>query len=172
VALGTMERGLDSEITGVGNSLKDCSHCGNCIEVCPVGALMSTPYRYKARPWDLERTDTICNMCGTGCNMTIETRDGELMRVKSKYETGINGELLCAKGRFGFDFIDGGKRITEPMIRKNDVMTPVSWSEVIDFIANKVQRILKQNGHIKGLIWLNICLLVMGPMSVCKVPAI
>ena len=152
VALGTMERGLDSEITGVGNSLKDCSHCGNCIEVCPVGALMSTPYRYKARPWDLERTDTICNMCGTGCNMTIETREGELMRVKSKYETGINGELLCAKGRFGFDFIDGGERITQPMIRKNDVMTPVSWSEVIDFIANKVQNILKHDGHIKGLI--------------------
>ncbi len=152
VALGTMERGLDSEITGVGNSLKDCSHCGNCIEVCPVGALMSIPYRYKARPWDLERTDTVCSMCGTGCNMTIETRDGELMRVKSKYETGINGELLCAKGRFGFDFIDGGKRITEPMIRKNDVMTAVSWSEVIDFIANKVQSILKHNGHIKGLI--------------------
>ena len=55
VALGTAERGLDSEITGVGNSLSDCSHCGNCIEICPVGALMSTPYRYNARPWDLER---------------------------------------------------------------------------------------------------------------------
>jgi len=152
VALGTMERGLDSEITGVGNSLKDCSHCGNCIEVCPVGALMSTPYRYKARPWDLEKVETTCGMCGTGCSMTIETREGKLARVKSQYETGINGELLCAKGRFGFDFIDGGERITQPMLRKNDVMTPVSWSEALDFIINKTLNILSNNGHIKGLI--------------------
>lgn len=152
VALGTAERGLDSEITGVGNSLSDCSHCGNCIEICPVGALMSTPYRYSARPWDLERTDTICSMCGTGCSMTIETRDGELMRVKSKYETGINGELLCAKGRFGFDVIDGGKRIDEPMIRKAGSLTPVSWEEAIEFISNMARSTLNCGGHIQGLI--------------------
>lgn len=152
VALGTMERGLDSEITGVGNSLKDCSHCGNCIEVCPVGALMSTPYRYKARPWDLEKFETTCGMCGTGCSMTIETREGKLARVKSQYETGINGELLCAKGRFGFDFIDGGQRITQPMLRKNDVMTAVSWTEALDFIINQTLDILGNKGHIKGLI--------------------
>lgn len=152
VALGTMERGLDSEITGVGNSLKNCSHCGNCIEVCPVGALMSTPYRYKARPWDLERTETSCNFCGTGCSMSIETRNGELMRVKSQYETGINGELLCAKGRFGFDAIDGGERITQPMIRKNGVLTAVSWADAIEFIATRLKSILNNKGHIKGLI--------------------
>jgi len=152
VALGTMERGLDSEITGVGNSLKDCSHCGNCIEVCPVGALMSTPYRYKARPWDLEKFETTCGLCGTGCSMTIETREGKLARVKSQYETGINGELLCAKGRFGFDFIDGGKRITQPMLRKNDVLTAVTWSEALDFIISKTLNVLGNKGHIKGLI--------------------
>jgi len=152
VALGTMERGLDAEITGVGNSLKDCSHCGNCIEVCPVGALMSTPYRYKARPWDLEKFETTCGMCGTGCSMTIETREGKLARVKSQYETGINGELLCAKGRFGFDFIDGGERITQPMLRKNDVLTAVTWSEALDFIINKTLNVLGSKGHIKGLI--------------------
>jgi len=152
VALGTMERGLDSEITGVGNSLKDCSHCGNCIEVCPVGALMSTPYRYKARPWDLDKFETTCGMCGTGCSMTIEAREGKLARVKSQYETGINGELLCAKGRFGFDFIDGGQRITQPMLRKNDVLTPVTWSEALNLIIDKSLNILGKNGHIKGLI--------------------
>ena len=115
VALGTAERGLDSEITGTGNSLKDCSHCGNCIEVCPVGALMSIPYRYKARPWDLQHTETICGMCGTGCSLTAETRDGEFKRVKSRFDTGLNRVLLCAKGRFGFDAIDGGTRIADPV---------------------------------------------------------
>jgi len=152
VALGTAEKGLDSEITGVGDSLKDCSHCGNCIEVCPVGALMSIPYRYKARPWDMVQTETICAMCGTGCSLTAETRDGQLMRVKSKYETGLNGELLCAKGRFGFDFIDGGQRITEPMIRKNGALLAVSWDEAIEFIANAAKNIHNTNGHIHGQI--------------------
>lgn len=152
VALGTAERGLDAEITGVGNSLKDCSHCGNCIEVCPVGALMSTPYRYKARPWDLVKTETICNMCGTGCSMSIETRDGALSRVKSAPETGLNGELLCAKGRFGFDSIDGGERIREPMIRKNGALTPVSWEEAIQYIADTAQSIQNRGGRIEGLI--------------------
>lgn len=152
VALGTAERGLDSEITGVGNSLKDCSHCGNCIEVCPVGALMSTPYRYKARPWDMVQTETICTLCGTGCSLTIEARNGELKRVKSKYETGINGELLCAKGRFGFDMIDGGERIDTPMIRKGDILSPVSWQEAIEFIANMARSITNSGGQIHGLI--------------------
>ncbi|OUS08219.1 NADH dehydrogenase (quinone) subunit G [Rhodobacterales bacterium 52_120_T64] len=152
VALGTAEKGLDSEITGVGNSLKDCSHCGNCIEVCPVGALMSIPYRYKARPWDMVQTETTCAMCGTGCSLTAETRDGKLMRIKSNYETGLNGELLCAKGRFGFDFIDGGQRITEPLIRKNGVLTAVSWDESIEFIGTAVKNIRDTNGQIYGQI--------------------
>lgn len=152
VALGTAERGLDSEITGVGNSLKDCSHCGNCIEVCPVGALMSVPYRYKARPWDLVKTETICGMCGTGCSLSVEMREGEFKRVKSDPDTGLNGELLCAKGRFGFDAIDGGRRIEQPMIRKDGALIPVSWDEAINFIAEKARVVREGNGRIQGLI--------------------
>ena len=150
VALGTAERGLDSEITGVGNSLTDCSHCGNCIEVCPVGALMSVPYRYKARPWDMVKTETICGICGTGCSLTAETRDGDFKRVKSDPETGINGELLCTKGRFGFGAIDAGRRVTEPMIRKNGALEPVGWSEAIQCIANKIRAIKDVDGRIQG----------------------
>lgn len=152
VALGTAERGLDSEITGTGNSLKDCSHCGNCIEVCPVGALMSIPYRYKARPWDLERTETICGMCGTGCSLTVETRDGAFKRVKSRFDTGLNGELLCAKGRFGFDAVEGGTRIEAPMIRNNGSLRPVSWREAIAAIAGEVRRAWQDRLVIRGQI--------------------
>jgi len=152
VALGTAERGLDSEITGVGNSLKDCSHCGNCIEVCPVGALMSVPYRYKARPWDLVKTETICGMCGTGCSMSVEFSESRFKRVKSDPETGLNGELLCAKGRFGFDAIDGGKRIEQPMVRKNGVLKPVSWGEAIECIASTARDIKTRKTRIQGSI--------------------
>jgi NADH-quinone oxidoreductase subunit G len=151
-ALGTAERGLDSEITGTGNSLKDCSHCGNCIEVCPVGALMSIPYRYKARPWDLERAETICAMCGTGCSLTVESRDGAVKRVKSKYETGINGELLCARGRFGIDCLEGGDPVRVPMIRSAGALREVSWEEAIALIARKASEIKARNGAIQGQI--------------------
>jgi NADH-quinone oxidoreductase subunit G len=131
VALGTIEKGMDSEITGFENSLTGCDHCGNCIEVCPVGALMSQPYRYKARPWDLVETETTCPFCGTGCQLTVSAREGELARVKSKYETGVNGETLCVKGRFGIDFIDSDNRIETPMARRNGALEPVSWDDAL-----------------------------------------
>ena len=129
VALGTVEKGMDTAITGFENSLESCDHCGNCIEVCPVGALMSQPYRYKARPWDLVETDTTCPFCGTGCQLTVGARNGELARVTSKYETGINGETLCVKGRYGIDFIDSGDRIETPMLRRNGTLLPATWAE-------------------------------------------
>ncbi|MFQ5534426.1 MAG: NADH-quinone oxidoreductase subunit NuoG [Sphingomonadales bacterium] len=152
VALGTIERGMDSEITGFENSLKGCDHCGNCIEVCPVGALMSNPYRYKARPWDLTETDTTCPYCGTGCQLTVGLRDGHLARVRSKYETGVNGETLCVKGRFGFDFIDGENRIRRPMVRRDGTLVPVSWDEAVGYFAKRVEEIKSNgSGRIGGL---------------------
>ena len=133
VALGTIEKGMDTEVTGFENSLAGCDHCGNCIEVCPVGALMSAPYRYKARPWDLIETETVCNYCGTGCQLTVGMRDGRLARVRSKYETGMNGETLCVKGRFGFDAIDSEHRIRQPMVRKNGSLVAVSWEDAVAY---------------------------------------
>jgi len=152
VALGTVEKGMDSEITGFENSLDSCDHCGNCIEVCPVGALMSEPYRYKARPWDLVETDTTCSFCGTGCQLTIGARDGQLSRVRSKDDTGINGETLCVKGRFGVDFIDSDERIDSPLVRKNGDLVPVSWEEAYAAIRQHIGDLAKIDGsRIGGL---------------------
>jgi len=146
VALGTVEKGMDTKVTGFENSLAGCDHCGNCIEVCPVGALMSTPYRYKARPWDLKETDTICPYCGTGCHLSISVRDGQLSRVRSKYETGVNGETLCVKGRFGIDFIDGDNRLRTPLVRKEGALTAVSWEEAAAFIAERADGAIEKGG--------------------------
>ncbi|MBN4046656.1 NADH-quinone oxidoreductase subunit NuoG [bacterium AH-315-P15] len=151
VALGTIEKGMDSEVTGFANSLSGCDHCGNCIEVCPVGALMSEPYRYKSRPWDLVETDTVCTYCGTGCALTVGVRDGHLARVRSKYETGVNAETLCAKGRFGIDLIDSERRIKRPQIRRNGVLAAVSWEEALNYIAERMKGIQKAGGQIGGL---------------------
>jgi len=141
VALGTVEKGMDTAVTGFEGSLASCDQCGNCIEVCPVGALMSFPYRYKARPWDLDETDTICPHCGTGCQLTVGARKGEFMRVRSDWEHGVNRETLCVRGRFGLDFIEGRGRIKRPMIRRGGALTPVSWEEAGDYLRRRLTEV-------------------------------
>ncbi|APO79197.1 NADH dehydrogenase (quinone) subunit G 2 (plasmid) [Rhizobium etli 8C-3] len=141
VALGTVEKGMDTAVTGFEGSLASCDQCGNCIEVCPVGALMSFPYRYKARPWDLVETDTVCPHCGTGCQLTVGTRKGEFMRVRSKWDEGVNHETLCVRGRFGLDFVSGRDRIERPMIRRNGALAPVSWDEAADYLGRRLSAV-------------------------------
>ncbi|MFW8607276.1 NADH-quinone oxidoreductase subunit NuoG [Rhizobium beringeri] len=141
VALGTVEKGMDTAVTGFEGSLASCDQCGNCVEVCPVGALMSFPYRYKARPWDLVETDTVCPHCGTGCQLTVGTRKGELMRVRSKWDEGVNRETLCVRGRFGLDFVTSQDRIKRPMIRRDGTLVPVSWDEAGDYLRRRLSAV-------------------------------
>lgn len=141
VALGTVEKGMDTAVTGFEGSLASCDQCGNCVEVCPVGALMSFPYRYKARPWDLAETDTVCPHCGTGCQLTVGARKGEFMRVRSKWEHGVNRETLCVRGRFGLDFIESPDRIKRPMVRRDGALIPVSWEEAGDYLRRRLSAV-------------------------------
>ncbi|WP_046866373.1 NADH-quinone oxidoreductase subunit NuoG [Microvirga massiliensis] len=141
VALGTVEKGMDTAVTGFEGSLASCDQCGNCVEVCPVGALMSFSYRYKARPWDLVETDTVCPHCGTGCQLTVGTRKGEFMRVRSKWEHGVNRETLCVRGRFGLDFVASQDRIKRPMIRRDGALVPVSWDEAGDYLRRRLSAV-------------------------------
>lgn len=141
VALGTIEKGMDTAVTGFEGSLASCDQCGNCVEVCPVGALMSFPYRYKARPWDLVETDTVCPHCGTGCQLTVGARKGEFMRVRSKWEHGVNRETLCVRGRFGLDFVGSRDRIKRPMIRRDGALVPVSWDEAGDYLRRRLSAV-------------------------------
>jgi NADH-quinone oxidoreductase subunit G len=151
-ALGAIERGNYSQIAGFGDDIKNCDQCGNCIEVCPVGALMNRPYRYKARPWDLQLVDSICPFCGTGCQFTAEVRDGELVRVRSQQELGLNNETLCARGRFGIDFVNHSGRISSPMLRQGDGLVTVSWEEAGDFLRQRLAGMFDREDRIGGLI--------------------
>ncbi|ODT08522.1 MAG: NADH dehydrogenase (quinone) subunit G [Mesorhizobium sp. SCN 65-20] len=141
VALGTVEKGMDTAVTGFEGSLASCDQCGNCVEVCPVGALMSFPYRYKARPWDLVETDTVCPHCGTGCQLTVGSRKGEFMRVRSKEEHGVNRETLCVRGRFGLDFVASRDRIRSPMIRRDGALAPISWDEAGAYLRRRLSEV-------------------------------
>ncbi|GMR04553.1 MAG: NADH-quinone oxidoreductase subunit NuoG [Thermodesulfobacteriota bacterium] len=139
--LGSLGRGYEQEETSFLKNTLDCDHCGNCIEVCPVGCFMRLPYRYKSRPWDLKGADTICPYCATGCRMVIEERDGTVMRARGQLGVGINSETLCARGRFGYDFINSHERITKPLIRKYGKLEPVTWEEAFEYVKDNLSRI-------------------------------
>ncbi|MEK7841318.1 MAG: molybdopterin-dependent oxidoreductase, partial [Deltaproteobacteria bacterium] len=145
-ALGGIGRGAKTQETSFWNTRLDCDHCGNCIEVCPVGSFMSLPYRYRSRPWDLKETDTVCPYCATGCQITIGARNGEVLRVRSKIETGINKETLCARGRFGYHFIQSEKRLKSPMIKKNGTLVACSWEEALSQVKLKFTNAKKSAG--------------------------
>ncbi|TAN64288.1 NADH dehydrogenase (quinone) subunit G, partial [bacterium] len=136
--LNGLNRGDHQEATSFLKTFLDCDQDGNCIEVCPVGCFMRLPYRYKVRPWDLKSADTICPYCATGCRMVIEARDGQVVRARAQLGVGINSETLCARGRFGFDFINSPARITAPMIRKFGSLEPVSWEEALTAVKENL----------------------------------
>ena len=118
-ALGVGMRGVATEIVPNAGDHLDCDECGNCIDICPVGALTSGTYRYKSRPWEMNYAGTICTHCADGCKTTLSVRNGEIIRANNRDRSGINGEFLCAKGRFAFDFVHSPERLQSPLIRSN-----------------------------------------------------
>jgi len=146
--LGVVERGFRSEIDMMPGAENKCTFCGDCIEACPVGALTSIPFRFKARVWDLTKTNTVCTYCADGCRMTLETREQEILRARDRLTPGeyLSTEHLCAKGHFGFDVFNSDKRLTSPLIRKDEKLVPVTWDEAIQTAANGFKKIISDKG--------------------------
>ncbi|MBI2817867.1 MAG: NADH-quinone oxidoreductase subunit NuoG [Acidobacteria bacterium] len=141
-ALGVVNRGARSEIAPNHGDHLDCEECGMCIDICPVGALTSGAYRYRARPWEIKYVSTICTHCGDGCKTTLSVRNGKILRGNNRDHSGINGEFLCIKGRYGYDFIENPNRIRTPLIRKDGKLVEASWEQAIQTIAAKWKEIL------------------------------
>jgi NADH-quinone oxidoreductase subunit G len=108
---------------------------GNIIELCPVGALTSYTYRFRARPWDIEDAGSICTLCPSQCNVRYTVRDERVMRVMARDNPAVDDGWLCDKGRFGYQMIASDKRITQPLIREGGNARPVSWTEALERVA-------------------------------------
>jgi NADH-quinone oxidoreductase subunit G len=151
-ALGIQQRGSSSVIAPNEGDHLDCEECGMCIDICPVGALTSGAYRYKTRPWEMKHVGTVCTHCGDGCRTTLGARTSdtgmEIVRGDNRDKSGMNGDFLCIKGRYAFDFANHEDRITRPLIKRNGKFEPATWEEALDLVARK----LKEAGAATGVI--------------------
>lgn len=112
----------------------DSKFSGNVIEICPVGALTSAKYRFRARPWDLETKPAICTLCSNGCNIWFDHRAGKFVRVNGRVNEQVNEEWTCDKGKFGHDYYNSPDRLTMPLRREGEAFVECSWAEAYDEI--------------------------------------
>lgn len=157
-ALGIQNRGSSSviapnvpaELSPEHLARVDCEQCGMCIDACPVGALTSGTYRYKTRPWEMNHVATVCTHCGDGCKTTLGIRStgegAEIIRADNRDKSGMNGDFLCNKGRYAFDFVNSSERLTQPLVRRDGRLVPVSWEEALTFAGTKLRALLEERG--------------------------
>jgi len=149
-ALGIQNRGSSGIIAPNKQDHLECEECGMCIDICPVGALTSGAYRYKTRPWEMNHVGTICAHCGDGCKTTIGARRAdtgmEIVRGDNRDKSGINGDFLCIKGRYAFDFASHPDRLQQPLIKRDGKFAPATWEQAFERIAEKFKQILSGDG--------------------------
>ena len=149
-ALGVQNRGSAQVIAPNKQDYLECEECGMCIDICPVGALTSGAYRYKTRPWEMNHIGTICTHCGDACKTTLGVRRAdtgmEIVRGDNRDKSGINGDFLCIKGRYAFDFADDPRRLKQPMIRRDGKLQPATWEEAFDLIGERFKQIKNEHG--------------------------
>ena len=148
-AIDYFGRGFDTRISlppGKSRRQSVCTECGNCIGVCPTGALSYAGSAGAGRAWELTQTETICPYCGCGCTIVLNVRDNRVVEVTGRAGAGVSKGLLCVKGRFGIDFVDSDERLTRPLIRREGQLVPAGWDEALDLIARRLAEIKQQSG--------------------------
>ena len=144
-ALGLVNRGFRTIIKPALDkalSESNCVACGNCIDVCPTGALIENLPFGRSGPWKMEPVYSVCSYCSNGCNLTIQVKSSDLFFISGAApDLGPNHGELCVRGRFGYQSYLDGKRATKPMVRKNGQLVEVSWKEAFAAVAEGLQRV-------------------------------
>ena len=124
----------------------DCVYCGECIQSCPVGALFEKRNRFNYRMCDVKHVRTTCHYCGVGCQLDLFVKDNKIMKVDGVEDALPNRGRLCFKGRFAFDFIHSGNRLTRPMIRQKGKLVETTWEAALDWLAVKINEVKDKYG--------------------------
>ena len=146
-AISIMGRGNHSRMEPFSSDSFNCEYCGNCLTVCPVGAILSRLYMHSFRPWQVDNeVETICSYCGVGCSLVVQVRDESIKRVIPRTGLGVNRGLLCSRGRFGYEYINSQERLTTPLVRKNGKLEQSTWSEALHIVAERLSGIKRTDG--------------------------
>lgn len=152
-AIGFINRGFDTIIGPPLGKKLDCEYCGDCLEVCPTGAITDHFVRYQFRPWQMEKTETTCTACGSGCRMLVDTESEAIVRISSREGLGPNEGSICVVGRFGYNYVQNKDRLDTPYFKKGQRLVPGSWTEVLPKIADRLKSIAAGGpGRVAGLL--------------------
>ncbi len=144
-AIDLAYRGFKSKICPSYERDLACEFCGQCLSVCPTGALTGKMWALKGRQKNTREVDTICPYCGCGCNITLHIKKNEIVRITSKEDT-LNEGWLCVKGRFGHQFVDSPYRLTTPLIKHKGKFKEAAWGEALELAASKFREIKEKYG--------------------------
>jgi NADH-quinone oxidoreductase subunit G len=144
--LGMVHRGEHAEITTVKDDTIDSELSGNMIDICPVGALTSKPFRFSARTWELSRRKSVSPHDSTGANLIVQVKNHKVMRVLPFENDDVNECWIADRDRFSYEALDSAERLTKPMLKQGGQWVEVDWQTALEYIANGVQCITKDNG--------------------------
>ncbi len=145
-----LERGAHSYVSTFDGHPYVAPFSGNIVELCPVGALTSRAYRFRARPWDVEDAGTVCTLCAAQCNVRLTVRDERVLRVMSRENPEVDDGWLCDRGRFAYPKLGGDERVTQPLVRDGGELRPASWERALEEAAAGLRRAGARTGAIAG----------------------
>ena len=141
--LGFVSRGSLTYLTAHPGKLLDSNYSLNTVDICPVGALTSTDFRFKMRVWFLKETKSICTSCGTGCNTVIGTRNNEIFRQTPRENNGVNSSWMCDYGRLNFHFVNSADRLKTPQIKENHDLVETNWAHALAKASEELKNFQK-----------------------------
>jgi NADH-quinone oxidoreductase subunit G len=150
--ISLLNRGAAAEIGPFLGATFDSNFSGNTIEICPVGALTSRDYRFKGRPWEVKSTDSVCAGCGNGCNIAVQHRLGEMVRINGRTNEAINAEWTCDRGKFGQYYVNSSERLSSPLIRDAaGNLVAADWDTALAKVADALMHFARQPGRIAAI---------------------
>ena len=142
------ERGASTQVITYPDEPFTSYFSGNTVQICPVGALTASSYRFRARPWDLQTVETSCQTCAVGCRGALQSTSNRIVRLLGVDSEPVNQGWLCDKGRYGYEWVHSDERVRAPMVRKNGELVEVSWPEALDAAADGLRAALDADGPV------------------------